>query len=54
VKLFAGANDAGLEGIVSKLWDQPYRSGKNPGWVKVKCRARREANRDRHKLSEKA
>ena len=31
--------------IVSKLGYQPYRSGKNPGWVKVKCRAWREANR---------
>ena len=27
-----------LEGVVSKLADQPYRSGKNPGWVKVKSR----------------
>jgi hypothetical protein len=36
-----------FEGIVSKLGHQPCRSGKNPGWVKVKCRAWREANRDR-------
>ncbi len=26
----------GLEGIGSKRKDQPYRSGKNPSWVKVK------------------
>ena len=42
-----------LEGIVSKLRDQPYSSGKNPGWVKVKCREWREANRDRWELFEK-
>ena len=42
-KLLAAAQ--GLEGIVSKLGHQPYRSGKNPGWVKVK--GWREANRDR-------
>jgi ATP-dependent DNA ligase len=26
-----------LEGIVSKCRDAPYRSGKQCGWVKVKC-----------------
>ena len=30
VKLLRAAERAGLEGIVSKLKDQPYRSGKNP------------------------
>jgi bifunctional non-homologous end joining protein LigD len=38
LKLLKAANNAGLEGIVSKLSHQPYRSGKNPGWIKVKCR----------------
>jgi ATP-dependent DNA ligase len=37
----------GLEGIVSKRADAPYRSGKRPEWVKTKCDAWREANRDR-------
>ena len=46
-KLLEATARMGLEGIVSKLRDQPYRSGKNPGWIKVKCRAWREANRDR-------
>ena len=50
VKLLAAAESQGLEGIVSKLGHQPYRSGKNPGWVKVKCRAWREANKDRWKM----
>lgn len=40
----------GLEGIVSKRTDQPYVSGKNRGWVKVKCHAWRAANRDRYEL----
>jgi bifunctional non-homologous end joining protein LigD len=34
-RLLAAAESQGLEGIVSKLTSQPYRSGKNPGWVKV-------------------
>ena len=45
-KLLAAALELGLEGIVSKKRDQPYRSGKNLGWVKVKTAAWREANRD--------
>jgi ATP-dependent DNA ligase len=42
-----------LEGIVSKRRDQPYRSGKNPSWVKVKTATWRTANRERYKLFEK-
>ena len=52
VKLLAAANKAGLEGIVSKLANQPYRSGKNPGWIKVKCKAWKEANKDRWEMFE--
>ena len=32
----------GLEGIISKLRDGPYRSGRGNGWVKSKCSARQE------------
>ncbi|MER9455968.1 DNA ligase D [Mesorhizobium sp. M0478] len=32
----------GLEGIVSKRADAPYRSGRGPSWVKSKCTARQE------------
>jgi bifunctional non-homologous end joining protein LigD len=32
----------GLEGIVSKRADAPYRAGRNAGWVKAKCVARQE------------
>jgi bifunctional non-homologous end joining protein LigD len=40
----------GLEGILSKRTDQLYVSGKNKGWVKVKCHAWRAANADRGEL----
>ena len=47
VELLAAAEQQGLEGVISKLNYQPYRSGKNPGWIKVKTATGREANRDR-------
>jgi bifunctional non-homologous end joining protein LigD len=47
LKLLRAASRMGLEGIVSKLRDQSYRSGPNPGWIKVKTATWREANRDR-------
>ncbi|MEY9536059.1 DNA ligase D [Sinorhizobium fredii] len=31
-----------LEGVVSKLRDAPYRTGRNKSWVKSKCSARQE------------
>ena len=33
---FAHACRMGLEGIVAKRRDRPYRSGRSPDWVKVK------------------
>jgi bifunctional non-homologous end joining protein LigD len=33
-----GACRMGLEGIVSKKLESPYRSGRGPVWVKAKCR----------------
>lgn len=35
--LFAAAADNGLEGIVSKRRDLPYRSGRRDDWLKTKC-----------------
>ncbi len=52
-QLLTAAARAGLEGIVSKLADQSYRSGKNPGWIKVKTASWRQANRDRWELFER-
>ena len=37
--LFAAACRMGLEGLVSKRRDRPYRGGRSPYWVKVKNRA---------------
>ena len=48
-KLLAECERLGLEGIVSKRGDQPYRAGRCD-WVKVKTKAWREANRDRGEL----
>jgi bifunctional non-homologous end joining protein LigD len=39
---FLEACRAGLEGIVSKRRDQPYRAGRHGGWVKTKCVQRQE------------
>ena len=36
VTVFEAACKMGLEGIVSKRRDFPYRSGKSKGWIKVK------------------
>jgi bifunctional non-homologous end joining protein LigD len=36
--LFRAACNMGLEGMVSKRRDRPYRGGRSPGWVKVKNR----------------
>ena len=35
-RLFAAACKLGLEGIVSKKLDAPYRSGPSKTWIKVK------------------
>jgi bifunctional non-homologous end joining protein LigD len=48
-KLLASCEQMGLEGIVSKRRDFPYRSGA-ADWVKVKCASWREANKDRGEL----
>jgi len=40
--VFSSACKMGLEGIVSKLLDAPYRSGRSGGWSKSKCRAGQE------------
>ncbi len=37
--LFRAACDIGLEGLVSKRADRPYRAGRSPDWIKVKNRA---------------
>jgi bifunctional non-homologous end joining protein LigD len=40
--VYASACKMGLEGIVSKQLDAPYRSGRSGSWLKTKCRAGQE------------
>lgn len=44
----------GLEGIVSKRADAAYRSGRSSDWIKTKCPAWKEANKDRFEKMEGA
>jgi ATP-dependent DNA ligase len=37
--LFRAACNMGLEGLVSKRLDRPYRGGRSPDWLKVKNRS---------------
>jgi bifunctional non-homologous end joining protein LigD len=48
-KLLTECRRLGLEGIVSKKKDAPYRSGKCD-WLKIKCAQWREENRHRGEL----
>ncbi len=42
VEMFEQACKLGLEGIIAKRADKPYRAGRGPDWVKVKCQKRQE------------
>ena len=53
-ELLEGAEHHGLEGVVSKRRDAPYRSGECRNWRKVKTTTWREANRERWRLFEAA
>jgi bifunctional non-homologous end joining protein LigD len=39
---FAEACRLGLEGMIAKRADRPYRAGRSPDWLKVKCTGRQE------------
>jgi bifunctional non-homologous end joining protein LigD len=43
--LFRAACDMGLEGLVSKRGDRPYRGGRSNDWIKVKNRQHHAFNR---------
>jgi bifunctional non-homologous end joining protein LigD len=47
------AEERGLEGVVSKRRDSPYRSGECGDWRKIYTAAWREANRERWKAFER-
>src|SRR5262249_44648457 len=53
VALLRVTEERGLEGVVSKRRDAPYRSGECRDWRKVKTTAWREANRERWRLFER-
>jgi bifunctional non-homologous end joining protein LigD len=53
-ELLRVAEEHGLEGVVSKRRDAPYRSGECRDWRKVKTVTWREANRERWRLFEEA
>jgi bifunctional non-homologous end joining protein LigD len=53
IALLSAAEGMGLEGVVSKRRDQPYKSGESKGWIKVKTATWREENRDRFEMFEK-
>jgi ATP-dependent DNA ligase len=48
--LLSECGRAGLEGVVSKRRDLPYRSGLRPEWVKVKYSTWVEAKKDRREM----
>ncbi|MBR0875311.1 DNA ligase [Bradyrhizobium tropiciagri] len=49
--LFRKACEFGLEGLVSKRSDRPYRSGRSPHWIKVKNRTHLAFNRVKDSFS---
>ena len=51
--LLAECARLGLEGIVAKRRDAPYRSGTRSGWIKVKTSEWKVANQWRAKVFEK-
>ena len=52
-ELFKMAQEHGMEGIVSKRRNMPYRSGRCNHWLKVKSPAWMEANKERYKMFER-
>jgi len=49
--LFRAACNFGLEGLVSKRRDRPYRAGRSPDWIKVKNRSHPALNRVKDRAS---
>jgi bifunctional non-homologous end joining protein LigD len=41
-EMFREACDKGLEGVIAKRADSPYRSGRSRDWLKLKCHAEQE------------
>jgi bifunctional non-homologous end joining protein LigD len=48
-RLFAEAERLGLEGIIAKKADSPYRRGPTPNWIKIKTTHGRHVDEERAK-----
>src|SRR5687768_18623798 len=46
-KLYQAAEQLGLEGVIGKKADSPYRAGRTPNWVKVKTSHGRHVDEER-------
>ena len=46
-QLLGKLEELGIDGIVSKREDAPYRAGRRSGWIKIKTSVWREVNRER-------
>jgi ATP-dependent DNA ligase len=53
VTLFRLAAEKGLEGIVAKRADSPYRAGRSFDWIKIKTSAGRAIDEQRAKWNER-
>jgi len=53
IELFNAADDAGLEGIVAKREDSPYRRGRSSDWIKIKTAHGRAIDEDRARWNER-
>jgi bifunctional non-homologous end joining protein LigD len=51
-KLFQAADQLGLEGVIGKKADSPYRAGRTANWVKVKTAHGRHVDEERAKWNE--
>jgi bifunctional non-homologous end joining protein LigD len=51
-KLFQAADQLGLEGVIGKRADSPYRAGRTTNWVKVKTAHGRHLDEERAKWNE--
>ena len=51
-RLFQKAEELGLEGIIAKKADSPYRRGRTPNWIKVKTSHGRHVDEERARWNE--
>jgi ATP-dependent DNA ligase len=51
-KLFQASDQLGLEGVIGKKGDSPYRAGRTTNWVKIKTSHGRHIDEERAKWNE--